>query len=136
MDNHACPTFGESGELFDLTAVLVRDGLGAGLKVMWLDDAGQAVTGLSRRGIKVESAMDGEQMTAAGWDRRMRRRLGAADLPLVRSARHPDHWRLPGRKTADDAGRLSYRDPAVPALGRRRVRPARLQRLASRQDRP
>ena len=39
-EDHACLTFGESEELFDLTAAFVRDGLAAGLKVMWLSDAG------------------------------------------------------------------------------------------------
>ena len=38
-DDHACLTFGENEELFDLTAAFVRDGLAAGLKVMWLSDA-------------------------------------------------------------------------------------------------
>ena len=40
VDDHACLTFGEAEELFDLTAAFVRDGLDAGLKVMWLSDAG------------------------------------------------------------------------------------------------
>ena len=68
VDDHACLTFGEAEELFDLTAAFVRDGLEAGLKVMWLSDAGPgpAVAELSRRGIKVEPAMDAGQMTAAG----------------------------------------------------------------------
>jgi anti-anti-sigma regulatory factor len=67
VDDHACLTFGEAEELFDLTAAFVRDGLEAGLKVMWLCDAGPgpAVAELSRRGIKVEPAMDAGQMTAA-----------------------------------------------------------------------
>jgi anti-anti-sigma regulatory factor len=68
VDDHACLTFGETEELFDLTAAFVRDGLDAGLKVMWLSDAGPgpAVSELSRRGVKVEPAMDAGQMTAAG----------------------------------------------------------------------
>ena len=68
VDDHACLTFGEAEELFDVTAAFVRDGLDAGLRVMWLSDAGPgpAVGELSRRGIKVESAMDAGQMTAAG----------------------------------------------------------------------
>jgi anti-anti-sigma regulatory factor len=67
-DDHACLTFGETEELFDLTAAFVRDGLDAGLKVMWLSDAGPgpAVSELSRRGIRVGPAMDAGQMTAAG----------------------------------------------------------------------
>ena len=68
VDDHACLTFGEAEELFDLTAAFVRDGLEAGLKVMWLSDAGPgpAVSELSRRGVKVEPAMGAGQMTAAG----------------------------------------------------------------------
>jgi anti-anti-sigma regulatory factor len=68
VDDHACLTFGETEELFDLTAAFVRDGLDAGLKVMWLSDAGPgpAVSELSRRGIRVGPAMDAGQMTAAG----------------------------------------------------------------------
>jgi len=68
VDDHACLTFGEEDELFDVTAAFVRDGLAAGLKVMWLSDAGPgpAVTELSRRGIAVEPAMAGGQMTADG----------------------------------------------------------------------
>jgi anti-anti-sigma regulatory factor len=73
VDDHACLTFGEAEELFDLTAAFVRDGLDAGLKVMWLSDAGPgpAVTELSRRGIKAGPAMDTGQMTAAGCDGRL-----------------------------------------------------------------
>jgi anti-anti-sigma regulatory factor len=73
VDDHACLTFGETEELFDLTAAFVRDGLDAGLKVMWLSDAGPgpAVSELSRRGIKVEPAMDAGQMTAAGCEGRL-----------------------------------------------------------------
>jgi len=41
-EDHACLTFGESEELFDLTAAFVRDGLAAGLKVVWVSDAGPA----------------------------------------------------------------------------------------------
>jgi hypothetical protein len=52
-DDHACLTFGESEELFDLTAAFVRDGLAAGLKVIWLSDAGAGpvLAELGRRGI-------------------------------------------------------------------------------------
>ena len=38
-DDHACLTFGEQDELFDVIAAFVRDGLAGGLKVMWLSDA-------------------------------------------------------------------------------------------------
>ena len=73
VDDHACLTFGEAEELFDLTAAFVRDGLAGGLKVMWLSDAGpgSAVAELSRRGIKVEPAMAAGQMTAAGCEGRL-----------------------------------------------------------------
>jgi hypothetical protein len=39
-EDHACLTFGESEELFDLTAAFVRDGLAAGLRVLWVSEAG------------------------------------------------------------------------------------------------
>lgn len=73
VDDHACLTFGEAEELFDLTAAFVRDGLDAGLKVMWLSDTGPgpAVTELSRRGIAVEPAMSTGQMTADGCEGRL-----------------------------------------------------------------
>ena len=35
VDDHACLTFGEPEDLFDLTAAFVRDGLAGGLKVVW-----------------------------------------------------------------------------------------------------
>ncbi len=67
VEDHACLTFGEPEELFDLTAAFVRDGLSGGLKVVWLSDAGpqQAAAELARRGIAVESAMATGQMAAA-----------------------------------------------------------------------
>jgi anti-anti-sigma regulatory factor len=73
VDDHACLTFGEAEELFDLTAAFVRDGLAGGLKVMWLSDAGPglAVKELSRRGISVEPAMAAGQMTADGCEGRL-----------------------------------------------------------------
>jgi anti-anti-sigma regulatory factor len=73
VDDHACLTFGEAEELFDVTAAFVRDGLAGGLKVMWLSDAGpgSAVTELARRGIKVKPAVDAGQMTAAGCEGRL-----------------------------------------------------------------
>ena len=68
VDDHACLTFGEQDELFDVTAAFVRDGLAGGLKVVWLSDTGpgSAVAELSRRGISVEPAMAAGQMTADG----------------------------------------------------------------------
>ncbi|MBV9206462.1 MAG: MEDS domain-containing protein [Actinobacteria bacterium] len=67
-DDHACLTFGEPEELFDLTAAFVRDGLAGGLKVVWLADAGpqRATSELARRGIAVEPAMAAGQMATAG----------------------------------------------------------------------
>jgi anti-anti-sigma regulatory factor len=67
-EDHACLTFGESEELFDLTAAFVRDGLAAGLKVLWVTEAGPhlAAGELGRRGVAVEAAMATGQMTATG----------------------------------------------------------------------
>lgn len=72
-DDHACLTFGEAEELFDLTAAFVRDGLAAGLKVIWLSDAAPdpAVTELARRGIAVRPAIAAGQMTASGCEGRL-----------------------------------------------------------------
>jgi anti-anti-sigma regulatory factor len=72
-DDHACLTFGESEDLFDLTAAFVRDGLAAGLKVTWLSDAGPgiAVKELTRRGIAVEPAMSAGQLAADGCEERL-----------------------------------------------------------------
>jgi ABC-type transporter Mla MlaB component len=65
-DDHACLTFGEPEELFDLTAAFVRDGLAAGLKVIWLTEVGPgpAVTELARRGVAARPAIAAGQMTA------------------------------------------------------------------------
>ena len=73
VDDHACLTFGEREELFDLTAAFVRDGLAAGLKVVWLSDAGpgQAAGELARRGVAVRPAMETGQMVAAGYQDRL-----------------------------------------------------------------
>jgi anti-anti-sigma regulatory factor len=72
-DDHACLTFGEAEELFDLTAAFVRDGLAGGQQVIWLSDAGPglAVAELARRGIAVEQAIAAGQMTAAGCEGRL-----------------------------------------------------------------
>jgi len=72
-EDHACLTFDESEEVFDLTAAFVRDGLSAGLNVVWLSDVGpgQAAGELGRRGVPVEPALACGQMTAAGWDGRL-----------------------------------------------------------------
>jgi anti-anti-sigma regulatory factor len=72
-EDHACLTFGESEELFDLTAAFVRDGLATGLKVVWVSDAGPGLAAgeLGRRGVAVEAAMASGQMTAAGCEGRL-----------------------------------------------------------------
>jgi anti-anti-sigma regulatory factor len=64
VNDHACLTFGEAEELFDLTAAFVRDGLSDGLKVLWLSDLApsQAMGELSRRGISAEPAAAAGQM--------------------------------------------------------------------------
>jgi anti-anti-sigma regulatory factor len=67
--DHACLTFGEPEELFDLTAAYIRDGLTGGLKVLWLGDATtQAVAELARRGITAEPAIAAGQMAAESWE--------------------------------------------------------------------
>lgn len=73
LDDHACLTFGESEELFDLTAAFVRDGLAGGLQVIWLSDAGPepAVGELERRGIAAGPALAAGQMTATGCEGRL-----------------------------------------------------------------
>jgi len=66
--DHACLTFGEPEDLFDLTAAFVRDGLADGLKVVWVSDSApqRATAELARRGIAVEAALAAGQLTAAG----------------------------------------------------------------------
>ena len=73
VNDHACLTFGDGEELFDLTAAFVRDGLSGGLKVVWLSEAGpgQATAELERRGIAVEPALAAGQMAAAGSEGRL-----------------------------------------------------------------
>jgi anti-anti-sigma regulatory factor len=70
VNDHACLTFGEPEELFDLTAAFVRDGLSAGLKVVWLSGAGPgpAAFELARRGIAVAPALAAGQMAAAEFE--------------------------------------------------------------------
>ncbi len=72
-EDHACLTFGESEELYDLAAAFVRDGLAAGLKVIWVSDVGPGLAAgeLGRRGVAVETAMANGQMTAAGCEGRL-----------------------------------------------------------------
>jgi anti-anti-sigma regulatory factor len=66
VNDHACLTFGEPEELFDLTAAFVRDGLASGLKVLWLSDSAPAAATaeLARRGIAIDPAVAAGQMTA------------------------------------------------------------------------
>jgi anti-anti-sigma regulatory factor len=68
--DHACLTFGDAEELFDLTAAFVRDGLAGGLKVVWLSEAGagRAAAELARRGIAVEPALASGRMAASGYE--------------------------------------------------------------------
>src|ERR1700722_19976535 len=70
VNDHACLTFGESEELFDLTAAFVRDGLDGGLKVVWLSDAtpDRATAELARRGIAVAEALASGQLVAASYE--------------------------------------------------------------------
>ncbi len=67
VNDHACLTFGDPEELFDLTAAFVRDGLAGGLKVVWVSEAGpeRGLPELARRGIAVKSALAAGQMVAA-----------------------------------------------------------------------
>jgi hypothetical protein len=73
VNDHACLTFGEPEELFDLTAAFVRDGLDSGLKVMWVSDAtpDRATAELARRGIAVEAALASGQLAAVGYEGRL-----------------------------------------------------------------
>jgi anti-anti-sigma regulatory factor len=73
VNDHACLTFGEPEELFDLTAAFVRDGLDGGLKVLWLSDASpdRATAELARRGIAVEQALASGQLVAASYEGRL-----------------------------------------------------------------
>jgi anti-anti-sigma regulatory factor len=69
-NDHACLTFGEPEDLFDLTAAFIRDGLSSGLKVLWVTDGTQvqAVSELAGRGITVEPALASGQLAAVAWD--------------------------------------------------------------------
>jgi anti-anti-sigma regulatory factor len=73
VNDHACLTFGEPEELFDLTAAFVRDGLDGGLKVVWLSDAtpDRATAELARRGLPLEPALASGQLAVAGYEGRL-----------------------------------------------------------------
>ena len=72
-NDHACLTFGEPEDLFDLTAAFVRDGLDGGLKVMWLSAAtpDRATAELARRGVAAEPALASGQLAAVGFEGRL-----------------------------------------------------------------
>ena len=77
-EDHACLTFGESEELFDLTAAFVRDGLSAGLKVVrspMTPAPGLAAGGARPPGAGGAAPARG-QMIAAGWEGTAARRTG------------------------------------------------------------
>jgi len=62
-DAHACLTFGDPGDLLDLTAAFVRDGLASGFRVVVLSDSPQlAAAKLGWREIAAESAVAAGQM--------------------------------------------------------------------------
>jgi anti-anti-sigma regulatory factor len=110
VDDHACLTFGEEEELLDLTAAFVRDGLAAGLKVVWLSDAApQLAAGeLARRGVAVEGAVGRGQMTAAGCEGRLLSgqafRADAAVGWMVREVELSREAGFPGLRVAVDMG--------------------------------
>jgi anti-anti-sigma regulatory factor len=110
VDDHACLTFGEADELFDVTAAFVRDGLAGGLRVVWLSDAGPgpAVAELSRRGVAVGPAMAAGQMTAGGCEGRLLSgRVFSADAAvgwLARQLASSAELGFPGLRVAVDMG--------------------------------
>ena len=94
-EDHACLTFGEPEELADLTAAFIRDGLAAGLKVMWLSDTSAgAVAELARRGIDPRPALArgaaGRQPACDGL-----LLTGQAFRARTRSAGWPASWKPP-----------------------------------------
>jgi MEDS: MEthanogen/methylotroph, DcmR Sensory domain len=110
VDDHACLTFGEADELFDVTAAFVRDGLAGGLRVVWLSDAGPgpAVAELSRRGVAVGPAMAAGQMTADGCEGHLLSgRVFSADAAvgwLARQLASSAELGFPGLRVAVDMG--------------------------------
>jgi anti-anti-sigma regulatory factor len=110
VDDHACLTFGEADELFDVTAAFVRDGLAGGLRVVWLSDAGPgpAVAELARRGVAVGPAMAAGQMTAGGCEGRLLSgRVFSADAAvgwLARQLASSKELGFPGLRVAVDMG--------------------------------
>jgi anti-anti-sigma regulatory factor len=110
VDDHACLTFDEEEELFDLTAAFVCDGLAAGLKVVWLSDAApQLAAGeLARRGVAVQPAAASGQLTAAGCEGRLVAgqvfRADAAVGWMARQAELSREAGFPGLRVAVDMG--------------------------------
>ncbi|MBO0784986.1 MAG: MEDS domain-containing protein [Actinobacteria bacterium] len=109
VDDHACLTFGEEEELFDLTAAFVRDGLAAGLQVMWLSDAGphQAAGELARRGIAMEAAGRGQMIAGECEGRLLSGQVFRADAAVGWLARQMTSAReagFPGLRVAVDMG--------------------------------
>jgi anti-anti-sigma regulatory factor len=110
VDDHACLTFGEDEELLDLTAAFVRDGLAAGLKVVWLSDAASQLAGgeLARRGVDVDAAVSRGQMTAAGCEGRLLSgqafRADAAVGWMARQVELSREAGFPGLRVAVDMG--------------------------------
>lgn len=110
VDDHACLTFGEEEELLDLTAAFVRDGLAAGLQVVWLRDAApqQAAGELTRRGIAAQAALERGQLTATGCQGRLLAgQAFRADAAVGWLARQVDSSReagFPGLRVAVDMG--------------------------------
>ncbi len=110
VDDHACLTFGEEEELLDLTAAFVRDGLAAGLQVVWLSDAApqQAGSELVRRGIEARLALERGQLAAAGCEGRLLTgqafRADAAVGWLARQVEASRRAGFPGLRVAVDMG--------------------------------
>jgi anti-anti-sigma regulatory factor len=110
VDDHACLTFGEEEELLDLTAAFIRDGLAAGLKVVWLSDTAPqpGVAELARRGVAVEAAAGSGQLTAAGCEGRLlSRQAFRADAAVGWLAREAESSReagFAGLRVAVDMG--------------------------------
>jgi anti-anti-sigma regulatory factor len=107
--DHACLTFADGEELFDLTAAYVRDGLAGGSKVMWVSDDGQgpAMAELARRGIAVQSAMDGGQMAVAGCEALLAEQVFSADAAvgwLTGQVNSASQEGFPGLRVALDMG--------------------------------
>ena len=122
VSDHACLTFGEAAELFDLTAAFVRDGLSAGLRVVWVTDVAlaQLVPELEGRGIGAEPALAKGQLAAVAWDDGLLGERGfAADHAvgwLNRQVTACQDGGLPGLRVAVDMGWALRPVPGVEQL--------------------